>query len=273
MKQFDEQLRKRVQQEHWQASKEARMHLLIALEKAERKTAPAPSARRWRAALAVGLVGTAVLLMTLSDPRKDILNESGMLPAHQETIVQTQGKTDPVRPNADLNVKISQEALQAEAVFSNQTEDIWLLQWSARPLSEAEYQTGPLVWLEPGVQFTDSLKWPLPQSRAEEQPVIEWKYTAYRVTAKIIQWLDEEWLKKGQEGYERQQDLLEAAWEAQALILFAGEWPGGQAGEVRLVLPDTHMQEDLLAYYASIEALEKGAEEHEVVAGSAQPAE
>jgi len=268
MKQFDRQMRLKTQKERWTASAEARTQLMRTMETAAGKGPQRAKGTRWSAAvLAAGAACAAIALAALTLPRKDILNEEGALHEPVNVMVLAQGDKQPIRPEAALHVTASEAAICAEAVFRNQTEDIWLLRWSARLPGETEYRTSPLIWLETGVQYSDTLEWQR-LGQQDEQAVVEWKYEAYRVTADILHWVDGDWLKPGQEGYEEQQDLLTAAWEARALILSAGDWPDGQAGEMQLVLPDAQMTEDILAYYLKIGALEEGAAEQEAVSAA-----
>ena len=264
MKAFDEQIRAMVQKEHWKASSRAQSRLLDVVERTQNARQRSPSEARWRLPVIAVSLACAASLLLLSFPRPDVqLNGT---PTEKETsAVLSQGNRMAIRPEVELRVRVSGDIMRAEATFSNHTEDIWLLEWSARSLNteNEEYQTRPLIWLEPGVTFTDSLEWPFEQ---QKQAVAEWNCTPYRVTAQILHWMDGAHLQPEEEGYEAQQDLMLEAWKAKALILLPGEWPGGQAGEMQLLLPDTQMQEDALAYYTETGALEKKASEHAVAA-------
>ena len=178
------------------------------------------------------------------------MQQSGFVLADGETPV-------PVTvPDVKLSAVIRDQELIAEAAFINQTADIWILHWEAGLVGEGVQTAAPtpLIWLEAGVAFTDEAAWLLNGTQSSS---LDWHCAAYRVTADILQWLDEEHLSPGEEGYERQQELLQAAYEAGALIIAAGNWPAGSAGEIRLILPDNCEETDVLSYYVTIGALEE----------------
>ena len=87
--------------------------------------------------------------------------------------------------------------------------------------------------LEPGASCTDRAAWP---AEGEEAPA--WRYTAYRVAAGVLHWMDGDWLRPGEDGYAAQQELITDAYENGALVLAPGDWENGMAGEMALVLPD-----------------------------------
>lgn len=269
MRAFDEQLRKMAQEERWTPSAKARAELCQAM----RTGAPhAPGKRRWHLpALAAGLAAAAVLVALAFRPPMDVQTGGLLSTQQQDGFVLADGETPlPVTvPEGKINILSAEKGVSAQATFTNQTADIWLLQWDAQLLADASQTRAamPLIWLEAGVSFTDQAEWTLSEALPGGQARVEWSYTAYRVTADILQWLDEEWLTPGQEGYEEQQDLIQAAYEARAIILSAGNWPVGSAGEMRLVLPDGCEEEDVLDYYVRIGALEKAQTHREVVAG------
>jgi len=249
---FDESMKKRAKAECFSASAQAQQHLQQAMRKGAAHMGAKRGRMAWRRILAytaVAAMAAAVVLMI--QPPADQWNRSAITSEH-ETVPTPVPVTV---PQADFSVSVSNRTLHAQAAFSNHTGDIWLIHWNAEPqlsvqrLSEAT----DLIWLETGISFTDEASWKL-SGGWQAQPVeAEWDYTAYRVAAKLLHWVEGEWLLPGSEGYEQQQMLIEDAFVNGALILSPGEWPEGTSGEMQLVLPDSFQQEhpemDALSYY------------------------
>ena len=69
------------------------------------------------------------------------------------------------------------------------------MSWSVDTASEMLEPPDELIWLEPGASCVDRAAWPV--EGEPEQPV--WRYTAYRVTADVLHWMDGDWLRPGED--------------------------------------------------------------------------
>lgn len=203
----------------------------------------------WKlAALPWAVVGLVMLLLI---PHRDV-TDLGLMqqPMHTPMNPVTQSK-DVSRPQAQFDASLLGSRLHVDAAFRNNTQDIWLVQWSAQwedqPFSR-------LLWLEPGAECRDGAVW----QTGEDDVDVEWTYTGYRVTANMLHWVDGEVLFPHQEGYAQQQSLMQDAMDAGALILAPGEWENGQAGEMTLPMPAGCGVEDVLSYYIEHGMLQDG---------------
>lgn len=154
-----------------------------------------------------------------------------------ETVLPLADGTDgasALAPQAGAAALPERGVWRAEARFFNDTQDIWLVSWSVDTASEMLEPPDELIWLEPGASCVDQAAWPV--EGEQEQPV--WRYTAYRVTADVLHWMDGDWLRPGEDGYAAQQALITDAYENGALVLAPGNWENGMAGPMALVLPD-----------------------------------
>lgn len=154
-----------------------------------------------------------------------------------ETVLPLADGTDgasALAPQAEAAALPERGVWRAEARFFNDTQDIWLVSWSVDTASEMLEPPDELIWLEPGASCVDQAAWPV--EGEQEQPV--WRYTAYRVTADVLHWMDGDWLRPGEDGYAAQQALITDAYENGALVLAPGNWENGMAGPMALVLPD-----------------------------------
>lgn len=246
---WDDSLRRRAQKEAWALTPEAEARFRSAAARARRENAqPKPDKRRFRTFVWVTAAECALALLLILWPARDAVR--GPLPTVTESpamhpVTQGQQALSP-RVRLDATLLEGGEA-RVEGSFANETGEIWLIEWR----SEREDGTSDshLLWLEPGASCTDAMSW----GTAQADSTLRWSYRGYRVTAAVLHWLDGERLAPRDADYADQQELLEAAFEADALILSPGVWPNGQAGEMTLLLPDAylaaHPQESPLDYY------------------------
>ena len=111
-----------------------------------------------------------------------------------ETVLPLADGTDgasALAPQAEAAALPERGVWRAEARFFNDTQDIWLVSWSVDTASEMLEPPDELIWLEPGASCVDQAAWPV--EGEQEQPV--WRYTAYRVTADVLHWMDGDWLR------------------------------------------------------------------------------
>lgn len=259
---FDEWIRHKAQKEAFTPTAAADTKLAQAMKVGEaywasksRKTA---SSIRWMAAGAA--VAAVVLVLLFLTPFSD--NRMGI--EQQLTAAQPAFTPVPVTlPEVFLDVQQSGNRLDTAAAFSNHTGDLWIIRWhlslehAGHPLRERPKET---IWLETGITFTDQETFFLEEGDWQNEGKVHCDYRCYRVTAQMLHWMDGEWLRPGQEGYEEQQSLMEAAFAAGALILYPGEWPEGSSGEMTLLLPDSAPQsssEEILIYYVQNGMLEE----------------
>lgn len=137
-------------------------------------------------------------------------------------------------PQGEAHAVSERGVWRAEARFFNDTQNIWLVSWSVDTAADMLESPDELIWLEPGASCTDYAAWPV----EGEQETPTWQYTAYRVDADVLHWMDGDWLRPGEEGYAAQQALITDAYENGALVLAPGNWENGMAGPMALVLPD-----------------------------------
>ena len=225
MNDFDRKMRDRAAQEEMQvnAAAEARM--------ADRLySAPEPKKKKEREinilavpAVLGGVAAALILLLAFfTQPQTD--STLGVLPSEThlpQMVPVTQGKLD------------EKPVVSSDIVFEG---DIWLIAW--QPLLEGVVQqpVSQLIWLEPGAMCSQTYEW---NGVEAQSATVRWQYTAYRVTAHTLHWMEDE-------------AVLQDAFDAGALILQPGDWPNGQAGEMNLPLPKGQTQ-DPLSYY-----IEKG---------------
>lgn len=249
-REWDDALRRRARDEMWKLTPEAEARFQDAAARGRREAARPRAERRRRLPAFAWLVAAecALALLLILWPARDRVR--GPLPAAQDVESMqpvTQGQ-QALAPRVDLYATLleGQEA-RAEGRFANETDEIWLVEWFAQ--LEGEQPRRRLLWLEPGASCEDATAW----GTARAGQTLQWSYRGYRVTADVLHWLDGDPLTPGDEEYAAQQELLEAAFEAEALILAPGDWPGGQAGEMDLLLPDAylaeHPGESPLGYY------------------------
>ena len=142
--------------------------------------------------------------------------------------------TSALAPQGEAHAASERGVWRAETRFFNDTQDIWLVSWSVDTAADMLESPDELIWLEPGASCTDYAAWPV----EGEQETPTWQYTAYRVDADVLHWMDGDWLRPGEEGYAAQQALITDAYENGALVLAPGNWENGMAGPMALVLPD-----------------------------------
>lgn len=251
-RQFDQQMRKRAQGEHMSLVSDAEERFGDAMDTARMHKAEEAHGRKWklRAVLAVECA-VAIALVLFFWPRRDVTDQ---FPMQQEVpmvpVIQPQYAKV---PEVDFVVEEGQ-TITLQTNVRNDTDEIWLVDWQAEKVGDST-AASQLLWMEPGTACSSRAWW-----QADEKMELNMSYRGYRVTAKVLHWMDGEWLKPGQEGYAEQQSLIEAAFEADALILSPGIWLNGKAGTMRLVLPDSYQKEhpDLtpLSYYVEKGMLE-----------------
>lgn len=246
---WDDSLRRQAQKETWTLTPEAEAHFRSAAAQARRENAqPKADKRRFRTSVWVVAAECALALLLILWPARDRVR--GPLPAAPETEAMhpvTQGQ-QALAPSVRLDATLLEgQETRVQGTFGNETDEIWLIEWFSQ-LEDGKLG-GHLLWLEPGASCEDAMTW----EPAQEGWRLQWSYRGYRVTAAVLHWLDGERLVPGDADYAGQQELLEAAFEADALILSPGIWPDGQAGEMTLLLPDAylaaHPQESPLDYY------------------------
>lgn len=249
-REWDDALRRRARDEMWKLTPEAEARFQAAEARGRREAARPRAERKKRLPAFAWLVAAecVLALLLILWPARDRVR--GPLPAARDAESMqpvTQGQ-QALAPGVDLYATLleGQEA-RVEGRFANETDEIWLVEWFSQ--LEGKQPERRLLWLEPGASCEDAMAW----GTARAGQALQWSYRGYRVTADVLHWLDGERLAPGDEEYAAQQDLMEAAFEADALILAPGDWPGGQAGEMDLLLPDAylaeHPGESPLGYY------------------------
>ena len=265
---FDEALRRRAQRERLEPPAQADDRVARAIREGRaRAAAPhagtkeaaapliwpgegsqAPNRPRRRAArLAPLLTGAAVCLAAVAlwgarapvDRVLETTSDAG--PAAQTTGFETvlplsdgENGTSALAPQGEAHAASERGVWRAETRFFNDTQDIWLVSWAVDTAADMLESPDELIWLEPGASCTDYAAWPV----EGEQETPTWQYTAYRVDADVLHWMDGDWLRPGEEGYAAQQALITDAYENGALVLAPGNWENGMAGPMALVLPD-----------------------------------
>lgn len=236
MNDFDRKMRDRAAQEEMQvnAAAEARM--------ADRLySAPEPKKKKEREinilavpAVLCGVAAALILLLAFFlQPQTD--STLGVLPSEThlpQMVPVTQGKLDE-KPVVSSDIVFEGDTVRMTTWLENPVDDdIWLIAW--QPLLEGAVQqpVSQLIWLEPGAMCSQTYEW---NGVEAQSATVRWQYTAYRVTAHTLHWMEDE-------------ALLQDAFDAGALILQPGDWPNGQAGEMNLLLPKGQTQ-DPLSYY------------------------
>lgn len=184
----------------------------------------------------------AVALWAVRTPVDRVLQTtSDAGPAARRTAFETvlplsdgENGTSGLAPQGEAHAASERGVWRAETRFFNDTQDIWLVSWSVDTAADMLESPDELIWLEPGASCTDYAAWPV----EGEQETPTWQYTAYRVDADVLHWMDGDWLRPGEEGYAAQQALITDAYENGALVLAPGNWENGMAGPMALVLPD-----------------------------------
>lgn len=266
---FDEALRRRLEKEEFEVNP--------AVEEKIRQTMRSPVMRRGTRRVArrslrlapvfAALMVTATVALTLAQPPKDATNGQTS-PVDQPVIVATTGVENTnaafdSAPRVHIGVRYAGRKAEFTAEIVNNTQSTWVLQW--RTSVEHHELNGwtqarepeQLLWLEPGSSCTDKAVW-LAFESAPQTLACGWQYTGYRVDGGMLFWIDG-YRQLGEEGYAEQQMLLEEAFDAESLLISAGEWENGEAGAVELVLPERyqrqHPGETALQYYRGMGAL------------------
>lgn len=253
---FDEDMRLRAAKEQAELTPQAQEHFRDAIESA-RAVMPKPdraTLNGWKlAALPWVAVGVIMLLLI---PRQDVTDQGRIAQMPQEEISATMTPvTQPQyarAPQVRFDASMLKEEMRVDGNFQNDTQDIWLVGWKAQ-ISGDHAAVSRLLWLEPGAECEDSVMW-----QPQEAMEVSWEYTGWRVTAKMLHWVEGDVLTSGAEGYEEQQALMCDAMDAGALILAAGEWENGKAGAMQLPLPEGCGVENALLYYEEKGMLEDG---------------
>ena len=256
MKNFDRRMRQKAQGENWQLKQDAQERLGEALDRARmqpsKPSRDRASAMGWKlAALPWAVVGVIMLLLI---PRQDVTDQGlAPQPAQQEISAAMQPAAQYARkPDVWFEASYINEEVRVDASFRNDTQDIWIVEWNAK-LQDDDAAAGSLIWLEPGAECEDAIIW----QTSEDAVDVEWQHACWRVTAKVLHWVEGDVLTPGQDGYEDQQSLMKDAMEAGALILAPEEWANGEAGRMRLPMPKGYEKENILQYYFETGALEK----------------
>ena len=274
---FDESLRRRAQEELFEISAEADARVARAIRRGMRVDRK-PQRATWAAPLTAAVAACAIAaLVWLTQPITDrtVSIEADFSSQVFETVLPlTNGTEEEDEKNSDIatdaSAAVERGVWRAEARFSNDTQDIYLVSWSVDGAADLLEPPDELIWLEPGASCTDYAAWPV--EGEQETPV--WRYTAYRVTADMLHWMDGDWLRPGEEGYAAQQALITDAYENGALVLAPGDWENGMAGPMALVLPDAMGNTSPLETYlaAGLVVEESGKTGHMRVETGATPA-
>lgn len=256
MKTFDLQMKKCAQAEEMRLKPDAEERFREAMDEARIASAKIENAKPRRKNRLVWLVSAecivaAVLLFALL-PARDVTDQA-LIPQETQAALSAQMVpiTQPRKAHAPQvrfkGVSISGEG-SLYASFQNDTDDTWLVEWSAQRKGD-EAQSGGLIWLEPGAECGEHFVW----LDAGDEAEITARYRGLRVQDKVLHWMDGELLHPGEEGYAGQQSLMEDAFAAGALILAPGDWENGQAGAMRLLMPASweaaHPEKAALDYY------------------------
>lgn len=239
MNEFDQRMKQRAAQEKMQMEPDAESRMeqkLYAEPLPPRKKEMEVNIMTLYAIIGGVAAALIVMLAFLCQPKPD--STIGLLPSDlpvAQLIPVTQGKVDE-QPVVSSDITFTGNVVQMTTWMENPVDDdIWLIEWEPT-LEGAESQPArQLIWLEPGSIFSETYEW----NTTGDAASVRCPFTAYRVTAHTLHWFEDE-------------TLLQDAFVAGALILEAGEWANGQAGEVTLLLPDLQQQEPL-SYY-----IEKG---------------
>lgn len=250
---FDELMRNRARQEKITVRHETDLLFQNAMKRARVEAARQPepireksSRKAWAIVaaecIAAECIAAAVLLLWA--PVCDVTRQSAVQRQTSHTVAMkpvTQGVINK-SPSVRFDMVYLQNTVTLEGRFENLVDDdTWLVQCEAM-LDQPE-QMKPLeyvIMLEPGAECVHQMVW---ENIDTQQAKVSWRYTAYRVTADMLYWLDGEVLSPTDEDYLDQQLLMQDAFETQALILEAGDWSNGMAGPVRMLLPDQYIDE------------------------------
>ena len=245
---FDELMRNRARQEKITVRHETDLLFQNAMKRARLEAVRQPepvrkkSSRKVWAIVAAECIAAAILLLLI--PVRDVTRQSAIQRQTGQTAAMkpvTQGVINK-GPSVRFDMVYLQNTVTLEGRFENlEDDDTWLVQCEAM-LDQPE-QMKPLeyvIMLEPGAECVHQMVW---ENVDTQQAKVNWRYTAYRVTADMLYWLDGEALKPTDEDYQDQQLLMQDAFETQALILEAGDWSNGMAGPVRVLLPDQYIDE------------------------------
>lgn len=266
---FDEALRRRMEKEEFVVNP--------AVEEQIRQTLRSPAARDETRRVArrslrlvpafAALMVTAAVALTLAQPPRDATNGQTS-PVERPVIAAATGAEnrnvafDPA-PRVNIGVRYAGRKAEFTAEIVNHTQSTWVIQWGTSV--EHHEQNGwtqarapePFLWLEPGASCSDQAVW-LAFESVPQTLACGWQYTGYRVDSGMLFWIDG-YRQPGDEGYTEQQMLLEEAFNADSLLISAGEWENGEAGAVELVLPERyqrlHPGETALQYYLDTGAL------------------
>ena len=243
---FDELMKERAQKEAPVVKPETELFFQNAMYKARTRFAYQPEIKKNRRKawmiVAVECIAAVVLLLWL--PVRDVTRQSVIQRQNDHTTAMqpvTQGVINK-GPSVQFDMVYVQNTVTLEGRFENlEDDDTWLVHCQAR-LEQAKEKkpVDYVIMLEPGAECTDQVVW---ENIDAQQAQAGWKYTAYRVTADMLYWLDGEALSPSDEDYQDQQLLMQDAFETKALILEAGDWSNGMAGPVRILLPDQYADE------------------------------
>lgn len=259
-REFDAVLHKRANGETMLLSAEAQARFLFAQQKAAQLVAK-PAAYNRRMSLALVGCMLAVLLLVCLRPAADRV-QNGVLPADAVplTFVPTAQKT--IVPDVRFDVAYDTGKALVQVDMENQTDETWLIAWHGRQEGFPFFRG--VAWLEAGAKYAACTGW---RGHMPKTGRIETCYTAYRITADMLHWVEPP-IPIGEDGYEDQQSLLQDGMDANALSLSACEWANGEAGEVRLMLPEaylqTHSLESEIDYYVRVGALTQGIAQQEM---------
>lgn len=253
MNRFDEKIRSRAQAEKMRLTVDAEERFRDGMEEAHIACAQCDVQKPGKKKALIWLVSAecilAALLIFALLPARDVTDQAGF---PQETQAAISAAMQPVTlPQVSFEGAALNGEVSLYGAFRNQSDDIWLVEWTAQFHGDAAQSQG-LIWLEPGAECTERIAW----KKADGETVITAAYRGLRVDARVLHWTEGGLLAPEEEGYQEQQSLLEDAFAAQALILLPGAWENGQAGPMQLVLPDRyrqeHPQQSAVEYYLSM---------------------
>lgn len=232
---FDQRVRRRAAQEQIRLKPEAEFRFEQAMARARTQPAEEGHSKRhwgWKLGAVLAVQCALVLAVLWFVPAQDRVK--GALPMDAPKLVSSEIlplAQSHSAPMAQVDAVYTQGGFLVEGSFCNQSDDIWLIGWTAQT---GDRRTGDLLWLEPGAACVQHTVW----QDLPEKVELNWQYQGYRVTADVLHWVDAEAEEADQ------QMLMEDAFACGALLLLPGDWENGAAGPMQLLLPKSYQQQN-----------------------------
>ena len=158
---FDESLRRRAQEELFEISAEADARVARAIRRGMRVDRK-PQRATWVAPLTAAVAACAIAAVVwLTQPITDrtVSIEADFSSQVFETVLPlTNGTEEEDEKNSDIatdaSAAVERGVWRAEARFSNDTQDIYLVSWSVDGAADLLEPPDELIWLEPGASCT-----------------------------------------------------------------------------------------------------------------------